>query len=188
MFLARRLLLARVLAAALAAALARGVGARGVAPVEVMQGLPGARIQGQAWMRFMGLRVYEARLWTAAAVASDGWAAAPLALEIEYARTLKGAAIAERSLAEMRRQGAIEEATAQRWLQTLQRLFPDVAAGDRLTALYRPGQGLQIFANGELRGSMDEPLLAERFLGIWLARQTSEPALRTALLGREVVR
>ena len=64
-------------------------------------------------------------------------------------------------------------------------LFPDVRQGDRLTAVNRPGLGMQLFANGQLRGAIDEPAFAQRFFGIWLARQTSEPALRTALLGRK---
>jgi hypothetical protein len=161
------------------------VGARAnlAVPAEVAAGLPGARVQGSAWMRFLGLRVYEARLWTGPTAVPQDWATAPLALEIEYARSLKGAAIAERSLVEMRRQGEIEATTAQRWLAAMKQLFPDVGAGDRLTALNRPGVGLQFFANGQLRGAVDEPDFAQRFLGIWLARQTSEPVLRAALLG-----
>ena len=165
-----------------------GARANVAVPTEVAAGLPGARVQGTAWMRFMGIRVYEARLWTGPSAVPEDWASAPLALEIEYARTLKGAAIAERSLDEMRRQGEIEATTAQRWLAAMKQLFPDVAKGDRLTALNRPGLGLQLFANGQLRGAVDEPAFAQRFLGIWLARQTSEPALRTALLGREEAR
>lgn len=179
---ARRTLLAGV------ALWAMGVQARLAVPAEVAAALPGARVQGTAWMRFMGIRVYEARLWTGPSALPEDWVSAPLALEIEYARSLKGEAIAERSLVEMRRQGEIEATTAQRWLLAMKQLFPDVTAGDRLTALNRPGLGLQLFANGQLRGAVDEPAFAQRFLGIWLARQTSEPALRTALLGREEVR
>ena len=85
----------------------------------------------------------------------------------------------------MRRQGEIDAATGQRWLTTMVRLFPDVRQGDRLTAVNRPGIGLALFANGQPRGAVDEPAFAQRFFGIWLARQTSEPALRSGLLGRQ---
>ncbi len=163
---------------------ALGARARLAVPAEVIAALPGARMQGSARLRFMGLKVYEARLWSGATAIDEDWAGSPLALEIEYARTLKGSAIAERSLAEMRRQGEIDAATGQRWLATMVQLFPDVRQGDRLTAVNRPGVGLVLFANGQLRGAVDEPAFAQRFFGIWLARQTSEPALRSALLGR----
>jgi hypothetical protein len=72
-------------------------------PPEVAAELPGARLQGRARLRFLGLRVYDARLWAPAAGRQRDWAAAaPLALEIEYARSLDGGQIAERSLVEMR--------------------------------------------------------------------------------------
>ena len=90
----------------LAAALlpAGGVMARVAPPPEVAAELPGARAQGQGQLRFFGLRVYDIRLWAGDGAVAADWPALPLALEIEYARELDGAAIAERSLKEMRRQ------------------------------------------------------------------------------------
>jgi hypothetical protein len=176
-------------AAALWAGAARANGAPGVpVPAEVGAALPGARLQGQGRLRFMGLRVYDARLWAGASASAQAldattWAQQPLALEIEYARALDGALIAERSLQEIRRQGAIDTPTAERWQATLARLVPDVQAGDRLTALHQPGQPLRLYANGSLRGEMADLALAQRFMGIWLSAQTSEPALRLSLLG-----
>jgi hypothetical protein len=153
-------------------------------PAEVAAALPGARMQGSARLRFLGLRVYDARLWSGSTAVQDDWAGEPLALEIEYARSLQGGAIAERSLGEMRRQGDIDTATGQRWLATMARLFPDVKAGDRLTAVNLPGAGLRLYANGALLGEVGDADFARRFFGIWLAPQTSEPALRLSLLGR----
>lgn len=173
--------------ATLGLAAARGAGAS-AAPPELAAALPAARLQGQGDLRYLGLRIYEARLWVDGATAgvADGasWTSAPLALEISYQRSLQGSRIAERSLQEMRRQGEIDEPQAADWLRTLRALLPDVRAGDRLTALHRPGQRLQLYANGRLHGETEGDEFARRFLGIWLAPQTSEPALRRALLGR----
>ena len=174
----RGLLLAAVVA--LGAAAAGGVRAQ---PAELAASLPGARLQGSGRLRFFGLHVYDARLWTAGAAAGPDWAAAPLALELEYARSLKGVLIAERSLKEMRRQGDIADADATRWLAAMTDCFPDVQAGDRLTGLLQPGRGARFFLNGAPRCEMAEPAFARLFFGIWLAPQTSEPALRQALLG-----
>jgi hypothetical protein len=168
----------------LAAALlsAGGVQAR-VAPPEVVAELPGARTQGEGRMRFFGLRVYDVRLWAGEPASATTWPALPLALEIEHARELQGAAIAERSLTEMRRQGEIADETAARWLDAMMRIFPDVMAGDRVTGVHRPGTGVRFFVNGRLQGELLDAKFARLFFGIWLSPRTSEPALREALLG-----
>ena len=169
----------------LAAALmpAGAVRARVAPPPEVAAELPGARARGQGELRFFGLRVYDIRLWAGDGALAADWPALPLALEIEYARELEGAAIAERSLKEMRRQAAIAADTGVRWLDAMTRIFPDVRAGDRITGVHRPGSGARFFVNGRLRGELPDAEFARLFFGIWLSPHTSEPSLREALLG-----
>ena len=145
--------------------------------------LSGSRLLGEANLRYWGLRIYIARLWTLPSFRADQLAEHPLVLELEYQRDLKGGAIAERSLTEMRRAGPIPEPQAQRWLAQMQRIFPDVQAGDRLTGQHQPGQGATFWHNGRMVGRIDEPEFSGRFFGIWLAPTTSQPDLRTALLG-----
>jgi hypothetical protein len=148
-----------------------------------MAELGAPRLAGSGRLRYFGLHVYDARLWSAQPVLPADWANRALAIEIEYARRLDGAAIAERSLDEMRRQREIERTSGERWLAAMKTLFPDVAAGDRLTGVQRPGEGAPFFANGALRGEVREPEFARLFFGIWLSEQSSQPALRAALLG-----
>lgn len=173
----RRLMLAAALLPAV------GVQARGAPPPEVAAELPGASAQGEGRLRFLGLRVYDIRLWAGEGALATDWPALPLALEIEYARALDGAAIAERSLKEMRRQTEIDAGTGARWLAEMARIFPDVASGDRITGVHRPGTGARFFVNGRLRGEVLDADFARLFFGIWLSPRTSEPALREALLG-----
>ena len=145
--------------------------------------LHGLTRQGQARLRFLGLHVYDIRLWSAAPVIAERWAEQPLTLEIEYARALDGGEIASRSLKEMRRQGAITDAQAQAWLTEMQAAFPDVKAGDRISGTHEPGVAAVFFVNGQLRRRVADPLFAQRFFGIWLSPQTSETRLRAQLLG-----
>jgi hypothetical protein len=152
-------------------------------PFEVASEWPQARLVGRGQLRFVGLRIYDARLWSPARPTADDWASQPLALELQYARSLEGAQIAERSLQEMRRQGPIDQAAADRWLATMKITFPDVRDGDRVTGIYRPGVAARFFHNGSVRGEWPDPAKAQRFFGIWLSPQTSEPALREALFG-----
>ena len=153
-------------------------------PAEVTATLPGARLQGQGRLRFMGLRIYDARLWTAPPALRSDWTLAPLALELLYARSLDGNRIAERSLVEMQRQGEIESGKAARWLSAMKQVFPDVQAGERLTGVHLPGLGARFFVNGQLKGEVRDVEFARQFFGIWLSPGTSEPALREALLGK----
>ncbi len=104
-------------------------------------------------------------------------------LELKYARAFRGSDIAQRSLEEMRRIGSFSEAQGQRWLQAMQRAFPDVGPGDRLTGVHEPGRGATFYANGRLSGEVADPAFAQLFFGIWLSEQTSAPQLRLALLG-----
>ncbi len=180
----RRRALGQAAAAVLAAVpVARAQPAPAVPP-EVAQALPGARLQGQGSLRYFGFLVYDARLWSAAPPVGADWAAVPFALELQYARSLSGKKIAERSLSEMQRQGPIAPADAARWLADLQRLVPDVREGERITGLNLPGRGARFYVDGQAVGEVDEPAFARLFFGIWLAPQTSEPGLRQSLLGR----
>lgn len=147
--------------------------------------LPGSRLQGEATLRYFGLRVYHARLWTLPEFRSRQPSEQPLVLELEYLRQLKGSAIAERSLQEMRRAGPMPEAQARRWLAEMQRIFPDVKAGDRITGQHLPGQGARFWRNGRAVGQVDDADFGRLFFGIWLAPTTSEPDMRLALLGQE---
>lgn len=137
-------------------------------------------------MRFLGMSIYDAKLWVgAAAVPPAGdWSALPFAIELTYSRTLWGSMIASRSLSEMRRQGEIAPEVADRWLAAMNALFPDVKDGDRLIGANLPGQGGRFFLNGKPHGTAMDEAFARVFFGIWLSPKTSEPALRIALLGQ----
>lgn len=171
-----------LLVATLAAATAPAAQAR-VAPDEVHRYWPQARLVGSGRLRFVGLAVYDARLWSPVSPGPQDWQGQPLALELQYARSLHGERIAERSLDEMRRQGPIDAAQAKAWLAQMKATFPDVHDGDRLTGFYRNPAPARFYLNGRARGEWTDEALARQFFGIWLAPQTSQPALREALFG-----
>ena len=152
------------------------------APTELASELPAARWRGTGVLRFLGLRIYDAHLWSAEAVPGDG-AAQPLALVLVYARALVGEQIASRSLKEMNRIGRINDEQSARWLSAMTQLFPDVKDGDRLTGIQRPGVATRFFLNGQFRGEVSDADFTRLFFGIWLSPRTSEPRLREQLLG-----
>ena len=183
--LSRRSLLAGLAASvAVAAAVATGPArANRAALPELATGLPGARLQGSGRLEFLGLAVYEIRLWVNEGFSADAVAQRPLALEIEYARSLSGQRMAERSLEEMQRIAPLTPEQRAAWLVGMKQAFPDVKKGDRVTGLYRPGEDTQFFHNGKLRAEVPDADFARAFFAIWLSPKTSEPKLRLALLG-----
>jgi hypothetical protein len=152
-------------------------------PSELRTELPRAQLIGQGTLRFFGLLVYDAHLWAPQRIQPDTYAQQPFALVLTYARKLDGLDIAERSIAEMRRVAPFSKEQEKRWLAAMTVAFPDVVANDRLVGLNDGKGGVRFFHNGRLTTQLEDADYARLFFGIWLAPQTSAPALRTALLG-----
>ena len=152
-------------------------------PPEVAAELRGAQLLGAGKLRYLGLHVYDIRLWGEPGTTGRDLPSATLALELEYARALDGQAIAERSLKEMQGLASIDAPQAERWLQQMRQIFPDVKKGDRVTGVQHPGQAARFFVNGQPRGEVRDAEFTRLFFGIWLSPRTSQPKLREALLG-----
>lgn len=144
--------------------------------------LAGWTLVNEAVMRFLGFKVYEIRLWHQGASFSRK---APFALELEYAMRFKGRDIAARSVEEMKAQGYSDAAALGRWRQSMQRLFPDVNAGDRLIGIAIPGKEARFFAGDRMLGTVKDPAFVEAFFDIWLSPKTRAPRVRQALLGSQ---
>lgn len=158
---------------------------RSAAPAPIRASLPAARLAGEGTLRWFGLRIYDARLWVGPRgldperIGDDAFA-----LEISYARSLSGAAIAERSAAEIARLGlAATEGQRIDWLERMAAIFPDVRDGDRIAGVFDPRAGTRFFLNERPIGSVADPAFARAFFGIWLDARTAAPQLREALLG-----
>lgn len=142
--------------------------------------LSGYETVGSGSLRYFGLRIYDATLWSPGGV----WRASqPFALELRYARSFEGAAIARRSIEEMRAQGSYAAATLERWEEQMRAIFPDVQAGDRLIGVRIPGAGAVFYHDVRKLGQIDDEAFADAFFGIWLHPATRAPALRARLLG-----
>ena len=153
-------------------------------PAELQSALPAARSLGAGRLRFLGMGIYDSRLWVPGGFNASAYAQYPFALELNYLRSLSGKLIAERSLREMRRQGNISAEREQAWLQAMLQAFPDVNAGDRITGLHTPGLGARFWFNGQPRPAIADTEFSRVFFGIWLSEASSEPQLRSQLLGQ----
>jgi Chalcone isomerase-like len=133
-------------------------------------------------LRVWGFEVYDARLWTPVTFRHSQYALHSFALELQYLRRLEGAAIASRSIDEMRRVGSFTDAQAQSWQAAMRVLFPNVGPGERITGINLPGVGAEFWVNGQRVGAVHDSAFARLFFGIWLDERTSEPKMRSQLL------
>jgi Chalcone isomerase-like len=152
-------------------------------PLEVAISLPQARSLGTARLKVWGFEVYDAQLWATAEFSAPEYAGTPFALQLRYLRNFEGAAIAERSIKEMRGIGSFADAQAAQWLEQMRAIFPNVRKGDRLLGVHQPGVGASFVFNGKPVGELRDPEFARLFFGIWLSSQTSQPHMRRDLLG-----
>jgi hypothetical protein len=141
--------------------------------------MPGARVAGQGAFTWFGMKIYDARLW----VGQAGYAAdAPFALELRYARSLRGTRIAEASADQMEKTGGGTPAQRAAWLAAMRAIFPDVREGSTITGLFMPGGEVHFHLDGAVLGTIADPGFSQAFAGIWLSPRTSAPRLREALL------
>lgn len=166
----------RGLAAATAVVMATGL-SPAWANIEDLQ------LQGAGTLRWLGLKIYEARLFAPSRLNPTQIAQQPFALELTYARDFSGSSIAERSVDEIKRLGMGNTAQHQAWRNQMLAIFPDVKAGDRIRGTHRPGAGAQFFHNDKPIGRIDDAEFARAFFAIWLDPRTAEPSLRKELLG-----
>lgn len=141
--------------------------------------LQGWRVAGEAEMRFLGFKVYQIRLWRPTAEDAE---TGRFALELEYARSFRGADIVKRTLAEMRGQGFDDKARLARWGAALSRILPDVKRGDRLIGIAVPGVEARFHTPDRLLGRVADPAFVDAFFAIWLSERTSAPHVRRQLL------
>lgn len=151
-------------------------------PEVVSKDLPGLTLQGDTQFRFIGMKVYDIRLW----VPPGGYAPdKPYALELVYNMNFKGADIAQRSIDEKRGQGYGPEDKLNRWKAEMTRIFPDIKPGDTLIGVHLPGKEARFYTRAKFLSSVMDPEFARAFFDIWLSEKTSEPKLRARLLEKK---
>ncbi|MFT4993526.1 MAG: hypothetical protein ACI965_000546 [Paraglaciecola sp.] len=157
-----------------------GASAMGQTIPLIEQYVPKAQLVGQARLKVLFWNVYDAKLYAAAGVWSSEM---PFALSLKYLRDLDGADIAKRSIDEIRQQGFDDEQAMARWYDTLLKIIPDVSDASTIIGLRNAEGGTILYHNNQLIGEVAEPLFGRWFFNIWLGEKTSEPKLRSKLLG-----
>ncbi|MDA0781542.1 MAG: chalcone isomerase family protein [Rickettsiales bacterium] len=138
------------------------------------------KIIGSSKFKVMFWHVYDASLYS-----TDGKFSfdKTFALKLDYKRKLEGEKIAERSAEEMRKIGFNDEVTLAGWFSQMRSIFPNVDNGNYITGIYIPGENTIFYMDGKKIGEISDKEFGKWFFGIWLSKKTSEPELRSKLLG-----
>jgi len=144
--------------------------------------LPGAVAIGSGQLRWFGLRIYDAALWSGQHPFDP---AARFALQLTYHRSISRERLVQTSLDEMRRLGTAPGDTSLReqWETQLRKAFVDVEPGDQLIGVNLPGYGMRLYDQRKLVADIPDPKLARAFFDIWLNEASRDQALRRQLLG-----
>ncbi len=135
---------------------------------------------GRGTFKWSVFNYYEAQLYCSSPryVAEETFA-----LSLHYLRKIDASTIVGAAVKEMQRLADPPATQLAEWEKTMNRVFPSVVKGDRITGVFL-ASGAVHFYFGKLRiGALDDAGFRSAFAAIWLDPRTQAPALRQALLG-----
>jgi len=104
-------------------------------------------------------------------------------LDFIYTRDLKKESVIKSSIKELRRQSSVSESDIESWQGYLEQSINSVQEGTHATVLWNP-EGHIIFHYENYEPiTIDDEDFARAFLNIWLGDETSQPKLRSEILG-----
>jgi len=148
----------------------------------VERGYPLRRV-GAGELRWLGLPIYDASLWTTSGRYSGFGPGETVALSLWYGRSFRRdelLGITERAWKKLGRPDAVQR---ERWLAELRREWSDVTPGDNVTTIVVPGGPTRFYDQRGLFAQVDDPAFGPAFLAIWLDPRTVVGDLRRQLLG-----
>ncbi|MCB2136480.1 MAG: hypothetical protein KDE08_11140 [Rhodobacteraceae bacterium] len=149
----------------------------GALATPVSSAFPAGELRGQATLRFFGLPLYQARLYTPGGKALD-WQE-DMALELTYLRRLSETELVTSTLREFSRTGASLPVKDQ-----LEQCYDDVGKGDRYLAVSNGPDEVLFWRNDRHMCALTYPRIKYRFMAIFLGENTRSPAFTRKLRGQ----
>lgn len=150
-------------------------------PIPVQKNLSAYNLIGSAPMTFMGLKVYDAALWSENKEFSYD---RKFAVHIKYNMNFTKENLAERSIDEIEETRELSSRERREYLQKLNEIFVNIKKGDEKVALFDPKNGVILFYNNQKIGEISNLKFARYFVDIWLDEKGSHPKVTKKLLGK----
>lgn len=153
-------------------------------PAPVAQEPYAFRRVGSGDLRWLGMHIYEASLWSPDG-RFDGLASSqPLALSLWYGREFSRDELLRITATAWKLLGETTATQQQQWIGSLRGVWSNVAKGHNLTAVVVPGRETRFYDQQRLLGRIDDPQFGPAYLAIWLHPRSVVGDLRVELLGR----
>lgn len=135
-----------------------------------------AKLRGEATFRFLGIPLYDARLYTKDGAALD-WSDT-FGVELTYRKNLTRYDLVESTMRELDRTGSPMAVRAQ-----LETCFNSVKKGDQFLAVSNGPNEVGFWFNGQKSCALSHPDITQRFMGIFLGENTRSKAFTRKLKG-----
>ena len=144
-------------------------------PPLVAEGFEAQRV-GVGSLRWFGLDIYEAALWTPDGTFAE-FAAEPVAFTLAYRRSFSRDRLIDITRTAWRELALANEEQRARWSRELAAIWTDVRKGSNLTTLVLPSGETRFYDADRLLGRIDDPQFGPAFLRIWLDARVADTAL-----------
>lgn len=146
----------------------------GVFASPIATGVPSADLRGAATFRYLGVPLYEARLYTQGGAPLD-WSS-DFAIELRFLRDLKRFDLVEGTMREFDRLGSPLPIRDQ-----LDGCFSDVVKGDRFVAVSQGADAVGFWRNDRAMCTLRHPRIKTRFMEIFLGDRSRSQRFTRAL-------
>jgi Chalcone isomerase-like len=145
-----------------------------------------AQCVGSGILKWFGLEIYTASLWTPDANFS-GFGAEPVAFSLDYRRSFSRDRLIDITRTAWDELALASDEQQQRWSQQLASIWVDVRRGSNMTTLVLPSGETRFYSAEQFLGRIEDPAFGPAFLQIWLDERVADTALgklRSDLLHR----
>lgn len=153
-------------------------------PPLVAEGFAAQRV-GVGLLKWFGLEIYEAALWTPDGTFSGAYAEEPVVFILSYRRSFGRDRLIDITRTAWGQLALATDEQQQRWSRELAKIWVDVRKGSNMTTLVLPSGETRFYNADRLLGRIEDPEFGPAFLRIWLDARVAETALgdlRTDLL------
>lgn len=148
----------------------------------VERGYP-LRQVGAGDLRWLGMAIYQASLWTTSGRYGGFGPDETVALSLDYRRAFTRDELVRITGLAWRRLGQPEAGQRERWLDELRRTWSDVAPGQNVTTVVIPNGPTYFYDRRGRFGQVEDPAFGPAFLAIWLDPRSVVGDLRFRLIG-----
>ncbi|WP_299349700.1 chalcone isomerase family protein [uncultured Shimia sp.] len=144
-------------------------------------GLSNPERLGSVTVRYLGIAIYDAELFTSGG--TDFRWQAPMALRLTYRRGFSADQLTDATMTEITRMNG-ESASDAKLRADLATCYRDVKKGDEITATSQGSNAVSLWLNNRKVCTLNSAGIQKRFFGIWLAPESRMARLSPQLKGK----